>query len=679
MARFCIILVALTVGCTEFPTRPVVATPDSGNPLPGDTGDGDTGVEDTGDDARDLPDTSDDAGNPGCMSDPECNDGTWCNGIETCVDGACVRGPEPRPTDNNPCTDDRCAECADDDEDCVPGLEGRTISTPTGECDCEADEDCEADLCGTASCIDGTCHVQIEADGVVCSVACDTGPVLGSCREGECALPTEGPHQSPICSNGMDDDCDGQIDSGPGCSVATQVMLEATADRGSAGLEQSGLRLRVEPRVNNERMPGQLPNLYCTARRVQYEQNFDSFSALAEDGSVAILNGRGGAEAGVDRAGGGRGLLICDGARATLGPFRRVSADHGLRVSMTVDLPANQQQLPPDTHRLIVSYRTDQTFSTMGSTWIAVGAWALTPLNTGSVRLDFLVVPPPDAQDVWVRIDEWSRVVDQQARSCFMVDDVVISTSRIADAHSTRHRPLWDGIGARSEARESFDGRSIDEALAWPRVGAGQHFFAVNSELALSGSHSLGWLFHDATFSAVFAPIFVSTPQTFERRAPLVAEFAADGYGVTEAQHRIVGFGVGSAQIPTHRYAAAPDSQELDWVDGIRTFSAENRSDALHRIVLPEAAKVFVGLDLFWSSQRIEDPEGGVLIDDVDVFLHADQILDIVVEPLSSQLPYPYNLRAELPGTYDVTCHWQTPGLGAFPTISSEPVRVYLD
>lgn len=44
----------------------------------------------------------------GCVSDTQCDDGNVCNGLETCLAGACQRGPALRCDDGVSCTEDRC-------------------------------------------------------------------------------------------------------------------------------------------------------------------------------------------------------------------------------------------------------------------------------------------------------------------------------------------------------------------------------------------------------------------------------------------------------------------------------------------------------------------------------------------------------------------------------------------
>jgi len=133
-----------------------------------------------------------------CTTDPECDDGLYCNGTETCNAGTCEAGTPVDCADGVACTVDSCNETTDSCEStpsdalCDDGLFcdgaetcdavlGCQAGTPV---DCTDGVDCTVDSCNetTDSCDqvpdDGFC-----ADGVFCngSEVCD--PVLG-CQAG---------------------------------------------------------------------------------------------------------------------------------------------------------------------------------------------------------------------------------------------------------------------------------------------------------------------------------------------------------------------------------------------------------------------------------------------------------------------------------------------------------------
>lgn len=92
-------------------------------------------------------------GGPGsaCLSDEDCEDGVYCNGLETCVNFQCVPGIEP-------CCDcieefQGCGECCDND-DCDDGLF------------CNGEESCVNFMCidGSNPCVVETCPCVEETD-----------------------------------------------------------------------------------------------------------------------------------------------------------------------------------------------------------------------------------------------------------------------------------------------------------------------------------------------------------------------------------------------------------------------------------------------------------------------------------------------------------------------------------
>jgi hypothetical protein len=102
----------------------------------------------------------------------ECNDGLWCNGIETCENRECAGGSAPQCSDNVDCTDDSCNETTDscdnipDDTNCAAG-ETCTLNGCVGGCtpDC-TNKECGDDRCGGS-----------------CPPGCGTGEY---CSEGQC-------------------------------------------------------------------------------------------------------------------------------------------------------------------------------------------------------------------------------------------------------------------------------------------------------------------------------------------------------------------------------------------------------------------------------------------------------------------------------------------------------------
>jgi hypothetical protein len=197
-----------------------------------------------------------------CSSDAECDDGMYCNGAETCVDGTCQDGTPVTCADDglfcngsevcdeigqecghtgDPCT--APTVCSEDIDQCELPSCGNTVCDAGENCD-----NCPADcISGTAAgndptdCFkgkaDGVCHpvkdgsncpdcvsswccgdgvCEGEEDSNNCAIDCGPSPVCedGNCDPGEdeCSCPSDcgQPQNSEVgfCSDSVDNDCD---------------------------------------------------------------------------------------------------------------------------------------------------------------------------------------------------------------------------------------------------------------------------------------------------------------------------------------------------------------------------------------------------------------------------------------------------------------------------------------
>lgn len=100
-----------------------------------------------------------------CVSSPKidgmlCNDGSACNGMETCQAGKCQPGVPVKCEDNNVCTIDGCDE----------SLQGKCVYTAVQGCkSCAAASDCnDGNDCTADACTAGKCYNTVKADNTAC-------------------------------------------------------------------------------------------------------------------------------------------------------------------------------------------------------------------------------------------------------------------------------------------------------------------------------------------------------------------------------------------------------------------------------------------------------------------------------------------------------------------------------
>lgn len=161
-----------------------------------------------------------------CVNSSECNDGLFCNGVETCQAGTCVDGTNPC-AGNLICVEanDQCVQCLNDGncndnlfcngvETCVsnvcqpgsfPCLEGQTCEEATDECTgCGNSSQCDdGDPCnGAETCVAGQCQPGTPIPNCCTSNAqCNDGNI---CNGSEACV-------SNLCQNGTPLNCNDNL------------------------------------------------------------------------------------------------------------------------------------------------------------------------------------------------------------------------------------------------------------------------------------------------------------------------------------------------------------------------------------------------------------------------------------------------------------------------------------
>lgn len=171
-----------------------------------------------------------DAGPVLCDSSEECDDGTFCNGVEACVDGMCSAGTAPCPAMCDEITHECIGDCPDADgdgaRDADCGGDDCDDSDPdrypgnTEVCDGD-DEDCDDATFGDR---------DVDRDGYVSAECCNGTNCGTDCADGIAAV-----HPTSVeACNLRDDDCDGDVDEGVVVSLFVDEDSDLHGDPGMA-------------------------------------------------------------------------------------------------------------------------------------------------------------------------------------------------------------------------------------------------------------------------------------------------------------------------------------------------------------------------------------------------------------------------------------------------------------
>lgn len=207
-----------------------------------------------------------------CQTDPDCDDGLWCNGAETC-NGGCQAGTDPCPGE----------DCDEVNDVCVP-----LVCNDDGTCD--AGEDCNncSNDCFSGSgavCGNGICEAGDGEDCVSCGADCNgktggkpssrfccgdgDGPNPLSCGDSACSSGgwscTDTPAAGSCCGDGT---CEGSED-GNNCAIDCACQSAADCDDAVACTDDACVGGFCENTANDGNCPddGQFCNgsEYCDA------------------------------------------------------------------------------------------------------------------------------------------------------------------------------------------------------------------------------------------------------------------------------------------------------------------------------------------------------------------------------------------------------------------------------
>jgi hypothetical protein len=161
-----------------------------------------------------------------CATDEECDNGEYCDGEETCVDGSCQPGTAVDCDDSVGCTDDSCNEGTDSCDN-IPN----NTNCDNGEwCDgaetCDASLDCQAgtapDCDDEVGCTDDSCNEATDS--------CDNIPNNANCDNGDWCDGAETCDASLDCQAGTPPDCDdGDPCTDDSCDEVNDVCVNADA------------------------------------------------------------------------------------------------------------------------------------------------------------------------------------------------------------------------------------------------------------------------------------------------------------------------------------------------------------------------------------------------------------------------------------------------------------------
>jgi len=135
----------------------------------------------------------------GCVEDNDCDNGLFCDGVETCVLGSCQSGVAVDCSDPVSCTDDSCNEATDscdniaNDGLCGDGLFCNGVETCNALLDCQSGTSVACD--DVVACTDDSCNEATDScDNIANDTYCESGEycdAVSGCLESTCSTCSE--------------------------------------------------------------------------------------------------------------------------------------------------------------------------------------------------------------------------------------------------------------------------------------------------------------------------------------------------------------------------------------------------------------------------------------------------------------------------------------------------------
>ncbi len=644
-------------------------------------------------------------------NDGFCDDGLFCSGVETCDPqngdaqaNGCLQGLTPLETfpEQPDCVD---VSCDEDNDEVVTDDQACTVCANDGECagECRQGATCDPEN-GQADAFG--CVFTVLEDGEQCDFACGQEVIVGVCGEGgDCAPLPEGPTGTESCNDGQDNDCDDLTDAEDSDCFQPDTLAISVDATANVGLEQDGALVQLTPTSGGLDATNQGDHLYCVSRIGFYEQDFtQSVTDLMQSGQVSFLDAAG--QSVRDPAAttnalfnvetGARGLELCDGNSAIMGPFTFPAIDvdeftnfnlvYSYQLTVTAGLRAGD--MTPGQF-MVVSYST----STTGGQFVPLVSMVPILDDDQLQTHQFVLFASAGFDPLNIRID----IVDLDGNptgACGFIESVRLEeTPRVENNFAIqRAYPQWSFGDFTRDAREddfSRGGFDVQDFFEPATINGGAHTFSTSSEANSNRFQGGVWNFTGGglSFGMAVVPPFTQVVDDVDRGAPVLFDFRAAA-NTTYANAGIIqaGYFVGddvNVGLANFKKVASILPRDDALITAPAHFISHYDLSAVtqnrYMVVMPEEVKPLAGRRMGFAAANLGD--GDVFIDDVNVYHHTHvTTLDNFATVEGPQAPgsavINLRLRHRRPGQARVQCYWQNTADPGTITVASEPAHI---